>query len=240
MSELELAAAAAGMVAVGAATASYYNRRRQETKAVGVSDPQGISVRAITCFISLSAPHEEPGWKSTIVAAARFCADCAKRFEGAKYEVQTLRIVTNPFGEYLDCSSADSAVAGMRVIADILKSDDMPQGTRVRFAIGEARNAQELEVVPALIQAEADLANCCVNIPLGTCGLPDPALTHAAAVCCATLARETPRGEGNFNFTANFNMPAGCPYFPAACVSQTRRTRRTRPPPSSPASASVH
>ena len=92
----------------------------------------------------------------------------------------------------------------------------MPQGTRIRFAIGEARTAADLLLVPALIAHAADLANCCVNIPSDGLGLPDAALTAAAARCCATLATATAGGEGNFNFTANFNMGPGCPYFPAA------------------------
>lgn len=70
--------------------------------------------------------------------------------------------------------------------------------------------------MPALIQNAADLANCCVNVPADALGLPDPALTRAAAECCVALATQTERGEGNFNFTCNFNMVPGCPYFPAA------------------------
>ena len=62
----------------------------------------------------------------------------------------------------------------------------MPK-TRIRFAIGAARTASELALVPDLIREAADLANCCVNIPEGPCGLPDAKLTMAAAQCCATL-----------------------------------------------------
>ena len=58
---------------------------------------------------------------------------------------------------------------------------------RIRFAIGAARTTAELSLVPDLIKAAADLANCCVNIPEGPCGLPDAALTMAAAQCCEAL-----------------------------------------------------
>jgi hypothetical protein len=155
-------------------------------------------------------------WESTIVRAANFCAVCAARFVEAGYAVQTLRIVTNPFGEYLDCTSASSATMGMLALKGILTGDKMPKGTRIRFAIGAAQTAEELLIVPGLIKNCADLANCCINISCDSNGLPDPALTLAAAQCCAALAVQTDGGEGNFNFTANFNMGPGCPYFPAA------------------------
>merc|ERR1712087_1085667 len=114
---------------------------------------EGIAVRAVTHFIVLS--KDAATWKPTLTAAASFCAECAKRFETAGYAVQTLRLVTNPFGEYLDVSTATAAVAGIRQIEAILQSPEMPKGTRIRFAIGEARTLAELEVVPDLIKAAA-------------------------------------------------------------------------------------
>ena len=173
-----------------------------------------LAVRAVTNFVVL--PSDAALWNDEIIRAANLCAACASRFEASGFTVQTLRIVTNPFGEYLDTSSPAAALAGMEMLRTILTSSAMPQGTRIRFAIGEARTVQEVQLVPHLIHAAADLANCCVNIGCDSLGLPDPALTRAAAECCATLAAETEGGEGNFNFTANFNMAPGCPYFPAA------------------------
>ena len=184
------------------------------------ADAVDVAVRAVTHFIVM--PSEATKWDTVLLSAANFCASVAKRFQDAGYTVQTLRIVTNPFGEYLNTSSEAAAVADMKRIESILQSQQTKLGTRIRFAIGEARTVEEVELVPALVKAAADLANCCVNIPEGACGMPDPVMVAAAARCCATLATQTPDGpghtigEGNFNFTANFNMPAGCPYFPAA------------------------
>jgi hypothetical protein len=63
----------------------------------------GIHVRAITHFIVLT--KDESIWSNIIVSAATLCADCAKKFAAKGYEVQTLRLVCNPFGEYLDTST---------------------------------------------------------------------------------------------------------------------------------------
>eukprot|EP00658_Telonema_sp_P-2_P065893 TRINITY_DN55032_c0_g1_i1.p1 TRINITY_DN55032_c0_g1~~TRINITY_DN55032_c0_g1_i1.p1 ORF type:complete len:415 (+),score=72.92 TRINITY_DN55032_c0_g1_i1:194-1438(+) len=173
-----------------------------------------VSVRAVTNFVVL--PPDQDAWPDILIPAANLCAKLAQKFEGVGYTVQTLRIVTNPFGEYLDTTSTMTAIDGLKVLATILESNHMPQQVRIRFAIGAARNVHELDLVPALIEQAMDLANCCVNIPCNSFGMPDPELTMAAARCCAELALRTPRGEGNFNFTANFNMAPGCPYFPAA------------------------
>ena len=41
---------------------------------------------------------------------------------------------------------------------------------------GAARDAAELGLVPALIRAHGDVANCCVNIPVDANGPPPPPL----------------------------------------------------------------
>ena len=48
--------------------------------------------------------------------------------------VESLRLVLNPFGEYLDCSSKDTALADLGVLVGILQS--LTGTIRVRMAIG--------------------------------------------------------------------------------------------------------
>ena len=86
---------------------------------------------------------------------------------------------------------------------------------RIRFSIGAAKNIEELKLVPSLIKEAGDLANCSINIPISENNILDLELVTAGAEVCAALGKETERGEGNFNFTINFNGPQLCPYFPA-------------------------
>jgi len=137
---------------------------------------------------------------------------------------RTLRIVTNPFGEYLDCTSADTALAGLKEIKAILAADT---GVRIRFALGAARTKSELSLVPQLIAAYGDLANICVNVRVDEHGFVDAYMVDACAGVVGELAACTPRGEGNFNFTVNFHCPPLIPYFPAGC--------NLSPPPPPPA-----
>lgn len=171
-----------------------------------------MQLRAVTSFIVLS--KDSTTWEEKIVTAANFDSTVAEAVMQAGYTVQTLRIVTNPFGEYLNTSSEEAILADMKLLSSILAGSSMPK-IRIRFAIGAAVTEEELLLVPVLIKEYGDLANVCVNIGVDQLGVPDQKMCGAAAVCVRTLADHTTDGEGNFNFTANFNCPPLIPYFPA-------------------------
>ena len=172
-----------------------------------------LAVRAVTSFICLSRDKET--WPRTLAETIDFNAAVSLSIREKGYQVQTLRVITNPFGEYLDTSTTETACAGVRELQALLNPLEKEKGIRVRFSIGAALSKSELALVPALIREAGDLANCCVNVTADELGVPDLALCTAAAQACAELAQTTPRGEGNFNFTVNFNGPNLCPYFPA-------------------------
>jgi uncharacterized protein len=172
-----------------------------------------IAVRAVTAFIVLE--RDPASWDAVLEKAIEFTSTLARQINSAGYEVQSLRLIANPFGEYLDTSSVDAAVAELLQLQSKLKLLESAAGVRVRFSIGAAVDRHELSLVPAMIKAAGDLANCCINIPISDDHLLDYGLVTAASEVCAALGRETPGGEGNFNFTINFNGPHLCPYFPA-------------------------
>jgi hypothetical protein len=91
----------------------------------------------------------------------------------------------------------------------------MPE-IRLRFAIGEARTREEIEMLPELINEFGDLCNVCVNVDLDEFGILDNKLIEDSARAVTEISRITPRGEGNFNFTVNFNCKSFIPYFPAS------------------------
>jgi len=178
-----------------------------------LTDKALCRLRTITTFVVLE--RDPSTWGDTIVQAARFCGGLSETFQRKGYEVQTIRIVTNPFGEYLDTRSVETARAGLEGIGELLNAPDMPD-LRVRFAVGEARTAQEISVLPMLIREFGDLCNACVNVELDEAGVLDNGLITQAAEAISEISRITPRGEGNFNFTVNFNCEPLIPYFPAS------------------------
>ena len=116
--------------------------------------PVGMSVRAVTNFVVL--PADSSLWKGAVVEAAEFCAAVSATFTAAGFAVQTLRIVTNPFGEYLDTASAAAALGGLAALAAAAERA-APGPIRVRLAVGAATSASELALVPAMIRAHGDL-----------------------------------------------------------------------------------
>ncbi|WP_087871618.1 DUF711 family protein, partial [Bathymodiolus platifrons methanotrophic gill symbiont] len=93
-----------------------------------------------------------------------------------------------------------------------LESSDI----RIRFAIGEARDIHEISLVPELVREFGDLCHVCVNVPLDNNGILDNELIEHSAKAVRRISEITPRGEGNFNFTVNFNCEPLIPYFPAS------------------------
>jgi len=178
-----------------------------------LTDKALCRLRTITTFVVLE--RDPSTWGDTIVQAAKFCGDLSETFRQKGYEVQTIRIVTNPLGEYLDTRSVETARTGLEGIGELLNAPDMPD-LRVRFAVGEARTAQEISVLPMLIKEFGDLCNACVNVELDESGVLDNELVTHAAEAVSEISRITARGEGNFNFTVNFNCDPLIPYFPAS------------------------
>ena len=170
-------------------------------------------IRTITSFVTLT--KDKSLWEQKIKEASLFGGDLSQAFMDKGYTVQSIRIVTNAFGEYLDTSSLQSAQQDMQILSNILQSDAMPN-IRIRFAIGEAKTFQEIEMLPTLVQEFGDLCNVCVNVEVDEFGVPNASKTLECAKVVKKISQITPNGEGNFNFTINYNCKPLIPYFPAS------------------------
>jgi len=179
---------------------------------MGYKNKELCSIRTITIFLSLA--RDKKTWSDEIHRASQFCIALSKEFTTKGYMVQSIRIVTNPFGEYLNTEGLESARKDLRYLGDLLNTA-AESGIRVRFAIGEARTKKEIKILPELIQKFGDLCNICVNVGLDEFGVLDNDLILQSAKAVKKISRITPRGEGNFNFTVNFNCSPLIPYFPA-------------------------
>jgi uncharacterized protein (UPF0210 family) len=154
-------------------------------------------------------------WNDKIKEASAFCLNLTEEFKSKDYTVQSIRIVTNPFGEYLNTDNLDAARADLSYLSALLTAANS-SGMRIRFAIGEARSKEEIELLPELIKQFGDLCNVCVNVSLDEFGVLDNQLIQHSVKAVQRISSITPRGEGNFNFTVNFNCDPLIPYFPAS------------------------
>ena len=178
-----------------------------------IENPSLCKIRTITTFLTLEKNREN--WADTLQNAFDFCLRLSEQFKNEHYTVQSIRIVTNAFGEYINTESIETASADLTFIRHCLqniKSD----GLRIRFAIGEATNAHEVSLLPLLIQEFGDLCNACVNIDMNEFHILNNQKISHCVDAIQEISKITARGEGNFNFTVNFNCKPLIPYFPAS------------------------
>lgn len=175
-------------------------------------------VRTITTFLTLT--DDKTLWEKKIGKACKFCNELSQKFSDQDYEVQSIRVVTNAFGEYINTASLEEAKADLQYISELLESF-ANSDLRMRFAIGEAKNIREIELLPHLIAAYGDLCNACVNVDIDEYNTLDNELITNCAKAVQEISKVTPRGEGNFNFTVNFNCKEFIPYFPASYHSSS-------------------
>ena len=92
------------MAAIGAAVA-----------ARGMAPPPLLKIRTITAGITLYRGRAEE-WPLQIEQAAEFNAAAKRRYEAEGFEVQTTRIATNSFEDYVDVSDREAALAAFATI----------------------------------------------------------------------------------------------------------------------------
>ena len=169
-------------------------------------------LRTISFFLTLH--KDKTQWESALYSVKRDVDLLLPAVQKAGYTLQSIRVITNPFGEYLDLTNLQTAKADLQYLTELLNKFN-ESGIRLRFAIGAARNKEEIALLPELIAAYGDLCNACVNVPLDEHGVLDNELIEQSVYAVQQIANITPRGEGNFNFTVNFNCKPFIPYFPA-------------------------
>lgn len=169
-------------------------------------------VRTITLFLNLT--KDKLQWEAALKSAKAEFDLLVPAIQKQGYHIQSIRIVTNGFGEYLDLTNIQTAKQDLAYLKQLL-SQLNDSGLRIRFAIGEAKTAEELALLPQLILTYGDLSNACVNIEPDEFGILDNEKILQSAQIVKQIADTTPRGEGNFNFTVNFNCKPFIPYFPA-------------------------
>ena len=165
-------------------------------------------IRTITAFINLDPSQ----YKQQVAETMQMLRRAKTIFESRGYEVQTLRIATQPFPEYTKGMSTQQAVAFFK------EYDALAEKEKFAAGIGPAMlNAGDSE-------AEADmLANILAAtkhirgsiVVAGEDGVRWKAV-GAAARAIKRLEDETEHSQGNFNLGAIAMVPPLSPFFTAA------------------------
>jgi uncharacterized protein (UPF0210 family) len=163
-----------------------------------------MKIRTITTGITLKSSEDF----DKIKPLAEFNQKAKTFFEENGYQVQTTRIATNSWEEYLGASSAAEAVGQIREIEQICKGAEVGF-----FSIGYGNTPRTIEVLSEVIK-NTSVISCSGKIGDLESGIDSENL-RASARAIKRISEETENGAGNFRFCAWANCKAGIPFFPA-------------------------
>lgn len=183
-------------------------QQKTATAVVAAGASEKAKVRAITAFINLD--REE--YKEQIADAVKMLKYARTVFESRGYEVQTIRIATQPFPEYTQGLTAAQTIAFFKDLDALAVAD------KLSVAIGPAMlNAGDSTAQADLlaeILRDAKQLNATVVVA-GNDGVRWNAVGAAARVI-KKLSGTTEHSQGNFHFAAIAMVGPLTPFFPAA------------------------
>lgn len=165
-------------------------------------------IRAVTALIRLDRARYKAQVAETLVFLRRAKAE----FEAAGFEVQTIRITTQPFPEYIrDLSPAEALQFFREYNALAVKEGfDASIGPAI---LGRQDDPRQAELLAKIIAATTTLEG---SVLIADDDGVNWSAVHAAAGVIEYLAAHTPHSQGNFNFAATALVPAGTPFYPAS------------------------
>lgn len=176
--------------------------------AQSAAPPANPKVRAITAFVRL----DRSGWEDQIRQALIVLHKAQKEFETAGYQVESVRIVTQPLGELVAGLSENDAVAYLgRLDALSAKENFLPN-------VGPAMMHDSDDPAPMRIleHALAMLPNIeGSTIIAGEDGIHWKTIRRTAELV-KYVAEHSPRAQGTFNFTATAMLKPLSPFYPGA------------------------
>ncbi|MCP6758712.1 MAG: DUF711 family protein [Fischerella sp. CENA71] len=164
-----------------------------------------MKIRTITTGISLASPKE----KDKIRQAAEFNQQAKILFEQFGNEVQTTRIATNSWEEYLHDLSPKEIV---KTIQNLEKFCD--ELNINFFNIGYASSPEKIALIPE-IKKSTSLIFSSSKIGDQETGINYESILESAKTI-KRISQETENGYGNFRFCAWANCSSTIPFFPAA------------------------
>lgn len=172
-------------------------------------ETNALRVRTITAGVELSAALE----LDRVERALAFLGRAKEAFAAAGYEIQTIRVATNPVMAGMDASSRVWALQRLKEIDELVSSHG------AIFNIGPILTANRAD--DELVAWSRELVRTTRSISFSTViASPDGGVQANVAATTAkimvALSRALPDGLANFRFAAAANIPAGTPFFPVA------------------------
>ncbi len=165
-------------------------------------------VRAITAFIDIDAKSYRSQFESTV----QFLNSARASYTKAGFEVETIRIATQPFPQYTHGLSYAAALTLLRNI------DALSAKLNFSPAIGPAMQQDSDDTAPIDLLADLLSQPSRINATLITAsddGIHWGSIQQAARLIKA-VGQRSAHGQGNFNFAPVAMLKPYGPFFPAA------------------------
>jgi Uncharacterized conserved protein len=165
-------------------------------------------VRAITAFVRLDHAQYQQQIADTLV----ILREAKKQFEAAGYEVETVRITTQPLAQLVSGMSDPDALAYLKALDALsVKENFLPN-------VGPAmmRDDDDPKTVRLLEQALSDLPNIEGSTIIAAGDGIHWKTIHETAALVKYVAEHSARSQGTFNFTATAMLQPYGPFFPGS------------------------
>jgi uncharacterized protein len=173
--------------------------------------PAKPKIRAVTAFVRLDRAQ----YKTQIAETLVFLRKAKTAYEKTGYEVQTIRITTQPFPEYTKGLSPEQVLDFFRDY-DALAVKEGFDASIGPAMMKDSDDAGEAELL-SIILSPAKTLEGSISIA-GEDGIHWQSI-HAAALVIKYLEDHTTHGQGNFKFTAAALVPSGTPFYPASYLT---------------------
>jgi uncharacterized protein (UPF0210 family) len=179
------------------------------SKRIVAAKSHRFKIRTVTAGVNLKNTSD----LATIDSAMGFLQRARKKLEDEGYEIQTLRIATQPLPDYLNGKSRNDALADLRKIDEVISAKGVILS--IGPVITDDRHDPEFASWATQLVKETKNINFSVTVASPERGIHrQTALTAAETI--VAISKSSPGGEGNFRFTAAANCLAGTPFFPVA------------------------
>lgn len=165
-------------------------------------------VRAITGFVRL----ERANFAAQVADSLAVLRAAKGEFEKQGYQVETLRIVTQPLAELVSGQSDADALAFLKALDDL----SAKEGFIPNIGPGMLRDSDDPHAMHLLAQALSTLPNVEANALLaGDDGIHWKVIRESAALV-RYVTDHSPHSQGNFNFTGTAMLQPYGPFYPGA------------------------
>jgi len=164
-------------------------------------------VRAITAFINIDTQK----YRTQVEDAVQFLNSAREAYRRAGFEVEGVRLVTQPYTRYIRGMKADEALAFLRQLNDLSST----LGFAPNIGTAMVEDGDDTSSFEVLAKALSTTRLNASLIVAGEDGIHWRAVREAARLI-QLIARSSTHGKGNFNFAVTAMVKPYGPFYPGA------------------------